>query len=222
MQGELVPHENGRRPNLAAQFVRELAEMLEFEFVTGGRGNLKKTFGPRGPLPLRLCCFPRPELPRALRGVSETGFPAPAAHRPAQAIRPIVPVRRETRGAPLDARATEGLAMPTFPSTCLAATWWRRWCMFLQRGPLPGSERSARGGSPACPRKPRPARRSGPDLVAGPTGRVYINSKQYFDDILPVVWEFRIGGYQVCEKWLKDRRKAGSWNTTTSSITSAR
>jgi hypothetical protein len=45
-----------------------------------------------------------------------------------------------------------------------------------------------------------------PSLAAGPTGRVYINSKQYFEGILPVVWEFRIGGYQVCEKWLKDRK----------------
>ena len=42
--------------------------------------------------------------------------------------------------------------------------------------------------------------------AAGPAGRVYINRKQYFEGILPVVWEFRIGGYQVCEKWLKDRR----------------
>ena len=22
----------------------------------------------------------------------------------------------------------------------------------------------------------------------------------------PDVWEFRVGGYQVCEKWLKDRK----------------
>jgi hypothetical protein len=43
-------------------------------------------------------------------------------------------------------------------------------------------------------------------LAAGPAGRVYINGKQYFEGILPVVWEFRIGGYQVCEKWLKDRK----------------
>jgi hypothetical protein len=44
------------------------------------------------------------------------------------------------------------------------------------------------------------------ELSRGPTGRVYINPKQYFEGVLPVVWEFRIGGYQVCEKWLKDRK----------------
>ena len=37
-------------------------------------------------------------------------------------------------------------------------------------------------------------------------GRVWINSAQYFDGVPPEVWEFHIGGYQVCQKWLKDRR----------------
>ncbi|MCU0857229.1 MAG: hypothetical protein MUC65_02350 [Pontiellaceae bacterium] len=39
------------------------------------------------------------------------------------------------------------------------------------------------------------------------TGRVYINKTQYFDDVPSKVWNFTIGGYQVCEKWLKDRRE---------------
>jgi len=29
---------------------------------------------------------------------------------------------------------------------------------------------------------------------------------QYFEGVPPEVWEFHVGGYQVCEKWLKDRR----------------
>ncbi len=37
-------------------------------------------------------------------------------------------------------------------------------------------------------------------------GRVYINKDQYFEGIVPEVWEYQIGGYQVCEKWLKDRK----------------
>lgn len=38
------------------------------------------------------------------------------------------------------------------------------------------------------------------------TGRVYINSSQYFSHIPLSVWEFGMGGYRVMEKWLKDRR----------------
>jgi hypothetical protein len=37
-------------------------------------------------------------------------------------------------------------------------------------------------------------------------GRVWINQEQYFEGVPQTVWEFPLGGYQVCEKWLKDRR----------------
>lgn len=36
--------------------------------------------------------------------------------------------------------------------------------------------------------------------------RVWINARQYFGGVPKAVWEFHIGGYQVCEKWLKDRK----------------
>lgn len=35
--------------------------------------------------------------------------------------------------------------------------------------------------------------------------RIYINEKQYFEKIEPEVWNYHIGGYQVLDKWLKDR-----------------
>ncbi|MEL7562847.1 type ISP restriction/modification enzyme [Dehalogenimonas sp. 4OHTPN] len=36
--------------------------------------------------------------------------------------------------------------------------------------------------------------------------RVYINKEQFFEGVEPEVWEFQVGGYQVAEKWLKDRK----------------
>jgi len=38
--------------------------------------------------------------------------------------------------------------------------------------------------------------------------RIYINKTRYFEGIAPEVWNFKIGGYQVLDKWLKDRKKA--------------
>ena len=38
-------------------------------------------------------------------------------------------------------------------------------------------------------------------------GKVWINETQYFDGVPPEVWDFYIGGYQVCQKWLKDRKE---------------
>ena len=37
-------------------------------------------------------------------------------------------------------------------------------------------------------------------------GRVWINKSQYFTDVPEEVWEYEIGSYRVCEKWLRDRR----------------
>jgi len=37
-------------------------------------------------------------------------------------------------------------------------------------------------------------------------GLVRINADQYFSGVPQAVWDFQVGGYQVAEKWLKDRR----------------
>ncbi len=38
--------------------------------------------------------------------------------------------------------------------------------------------------------------------------RIYINKNRYFEGIDPDVWQFKVGGYQVLDKWLKDRKKS--------------
>jgi len=37
--------------------------------------------------------------------------------------------------------------------------------------------------------------------------RVWINATQHFAPVPEAVWTYQIGGYQVCEKWLKDRKE---------------
>lgn len=44
------------------------------------------------------------------------------------------------------------------------------------------------------------------DAVGAPEGRVWINREQYFANVPPEVWNFHVGGYQVANKWLKDRK----------------
>jgi hypothetical protein len=38
------------------------------------------------------------------------------------------------------------------------------------------------------------------------TRRFHINKTQYFEGVTPEVHDYHIGGYQVSEKWLKDRK----------------
>lgn len=53
-------------------------------------------------------------------------------------------------------------------------------------------------------------RGSGDNLVEKPLygvgDRIYINEAQYFDGVGEDEWKYQIGGYQVLEKWLKDRK----------------
>lgn len=55
------------------------------------------------------------------------------------------------------------------------------------------------------------------DRIVGTTatvGRVYVNrggrrngiAAQYFEPIAPATWEYMVGGYQVAQRWLRDRR----------------
>jgi len=37
--------------------------------------------------------------------------------------------------------------------------------------------------------------------------KVWINKEQYFNNVPEKVWQYQVGGYQVCEKWLKDRKE---------------
>ncbi|HEV2505416.1 MAG TPA: type ISP restriction/modification enzyme [Mesorhizobium sp.] len=43
-------------------------------------------------------------------------------------------------------------------------------------------------------------------------GKVMINASRWFEDVPKATWEFHVGGYQVCEKWLKDRAGKGGKN----------
>jgi hypothetical protein len=204
-QGELVPHENGRRPNLAAEFVRKLAETLGLEFVTEGRGNLKKTFGPEDFFHYAYAIFHAPSYRERYAEFLKLDFPRVPltgqrklfAHLCQCGERLVaLHLMSEDKGfgntdIPFDVPGSNVVDQVVYVPPKAAIAGKRK------EGVQRFTDMSEEVAAGAAER---------PDLIAGPTGRVYINSKQYFDDILPVVWEFRIGGYQVCEKWLKDRR----------------
>ena len=76
------------------------------------------------------------------------------------------------------------------------------------RGEKPKYEFSEK--SPLSPLCQRGESKQNPTLVKGGEGgfgRVYINKTQYFEGISQEVWSYQIGGYQVCDKWLKDRKE---------------
>lgn len=68
----------------------------------------------------------------------------------------------------------------------------------------------ATGRSPLRRSMTKVGGRGAPEIVAGypkyKSGKVYVNPSCWFDVVPETVWVFHVGGYQVCQKWLKDRR----------------
>lgn len=54
-------------------------------------------------------------------------------------------------------------------------------------------------------KKMRVADRYVPPGADGKPGRVRLNDAEYFDNVPPEAWNFRVGGYQPAHKWLDDR-----------------
>jgi predicted helicase len=44
------------------------------------------------------------------------------------------------------------------------------------------------------------------EKLAYKSGKVFINTEQYFGNVPEAIWNFYIGGYQPARKWLKDRK----------------
>jgi predicted helicase len=73
---------------------------------------------------------------------------------------------------------------------------------FITTYPEPGSNKVEKVGHAPSP-QPLSSPKGAPK---GRGGRVWINEKQYFGQVPEEVWNFKVGGYQVCDKWLKDRK----------------
>jgi predicted helicase len=172
-QAELVPHENGRRPNLSAEFVKQFAETIGLQFVPDGRGDLKKNFGPEDIFNYAYAIFHSPSYRERYAEFLKIGFPRVPIPDDASLFRKLC-----VYGSKLVALHTmkaEGDSSIGFD--------------------VPGSN-TVEQISFVPPSKETGIRQ----------GRVHINAEQYFEGISHAVWQMRIGGYQVCEKWLKDRK----------------
>ena len=172
-QAELVPHENGRRPNLSAEFVKQFAETVGLQFIPDGRGDLKKTFGPEDLFNYIYAIFYSPSYRERYVELIKLDFPrVPLTDNPFFFKKLC---QSGDKLVELHTLKAEGESTVDFD--------------------VPGSNVVEQ--ITYVPVNKEAGVRQ---------GRVHINSEQYFEGISPAVWQMRIGGYQVCEKWLKDRK----------------
>jgi type I restriction-modification system DNA methylase subunit len=168
---------DGRIPNLSREFVEEFAKSVKLEFVSDGVGDLKKTFGPEDMLDYIYGAFHSPEYRRRYAEFLKIDFP----------------------------RVPWPKGKTIFRKVCRVGGELVK--LHLMEAEVLQDERKR----PGFPNEGDGVVEKGyPKYVAQgdapEKGKVYINKEQYFEGVRPDVWEFHIGGYQVCEKWLKDRR----------------
>ncbi len=166
---------DGRRPNLEAGFVEEFAGKVGLEFVPDGSGDLESTFGPEDIFHYAYAVFHSPTYRQRYAEFLKIDFPRLPLTSDKALLARLCALGREL----VELHLLEDVPTP-------AATY-----------PQAGENVITRKGTKASP------------MYAPPTGahpgRVYVNDEQYFENVPPEVWEFHVGGYQVCRKWLKDR-----------------
>lgn len=179
-----------RWPNLDSRFVAEMKGRLKLTFVPDGTGDLKKTFGPEDVFHYIYAVFHSPTYRERYAEFLKIDFPRVPLTSDRGLFRTLCAKGKELVGSHLLQSDVVSKPMTTYP--------------------VPGDDVVVKGHPRyLAPGQPEPG--TGKPLEAG---RVYISRDdrkagkkgQYFDGVPPEVWEFHIGGYQVSDKWLKDRR----------------
>ena len=166
-----------REPNLSPDFTAALERLLGLRFITDGAGDLQDTFGPKDVFQYIYAVFHSPTYRERYDQFLRADFPRVPAPRNVAQFRSLAELGRELTDAHL-------LRAPALSNAPVGF-------------PVSGGDTIARGYPKYTP----------PNAAGGvEQGRVYISRSQYFEGVAPEVWQFRTGGYQPVDKWLKDRR----------------
>ena len=179
-----------RKPNISPAFTANLEQSLGLRFINDGEGDLQDSFGPEDALHYIYAVFHSPTYRQRYDQFLRADFPRVPWIDDIELFRALVGLGGQLTQLHL-------LESPAQDQTGIGF-------------PVPGDYVVESG----YPKYAPPGHSSPGQGVTLEEGRVYIskdNSRsdkrgQYFEGISPEVWEFRIGGYQPMEKWLKDRR----------------
>ena len=168
-----------RRANLTPEFIADFSARLQLDFVPDGYGDMRKTFGPEDVFHYAYAVFHSPNYRSRYAEFLKMDFPRLPLTRDVALFRSLCASGKELVALHL---------MEQLPK--LETSY-----------PVAGDNMvdNVRYTEPSPPAPPPPA-------GEGSKGRVWINRTQYFDNVPPEVWGYHIGGYQVCQKWLKDRK----------------
>jgi hypothetical protein len=178
---------DGRRPNLEQGFVDQMVGRTGLAFVPDGEGDVEETFGPDDVFHYIYAVLHSPTYRARYAVFLKTDFPRIPLTSDPHVFQALVGKGRKLVGLHLLASPALAKAITSYP--------------------VPGSN-IVDPGFPRYVPQGEPSPESGEPVDAS---RVYINqgdpkAGQYFAGVAKEVWEFWVGGYQPCKRWLKDRR----------------
>jgi predicted helicase len=167
---------NGRTPNVNPKYVTSFSDVIKLNFVNDSRGDLKKDFGPEDLLTYIYAVFNSPNYRSRYSVFMKSDFPRVPIPSDTKMFCDLVKLGSELISLHLMESAVLNMPITVFPAL--------------------GDNIVTKVGE------------TGKKLanVKDGKGKLYINSQQYFDKLPEEVWNFHIGGYQVCHKWLADRK----------------
>ena len=213
----------GRKVNLDSKFLLTLEEKVKLRFTHEGRGDLETTMGPEDVFSYAYAVFHSPTYRKRYVEFLKGDFPRLPLTGNKALFKALAGLGAEL--VSLHLMEFSSRLITTFPVTRdnlveevryvppevvkaqLEAERARLAAETPELEPLPRSRNQLRL---LVPQKhvASPAQASGTTGagISPAGGRIYINKDQYIHGVPPEVWAFRVGGYQVCQKWLKDRK----------------
>ena len=165
-----------RKANLAPEFLSEFATKLGLTFLPDGHGDRQATFGPEDVFDYLYAVFHSPTYRSRYAEFLKIDFPRLPLTAQPDLFRALCALGGELVSLHLMERT--GGTKPSYPVA------------------LPSDDPAQNAVGKVQYQEPHGSQ----------AGRVFINDAQYFEGVPADVWSFQIGGYQVCHKWLKDRK----------------
>ena len=169
--------ETTHKPNLSPAFIETITQKIGLSFVSDGQGDGQSTFGPEDIFYYAYAVFHSPTYRTRYAEFLKIDFP----RLPLTSDRELF--------FTLAAKGQELVGLHLLKSPKVHE--------FITSYPIAGTNRVE---------KVNFVREvMSEPTTAEPVGKVWVNANQYFGGVPAAVWNFKIGGYQVCDKWLKDR-----------------
>jgi hypothetical protein len=183
-EADLFAHDNGRRPNLSAEFIKDFCEKLQVKFVPDGLGRPgKREVGPELIFHYAYAVFHSPAYRERYAEFLRADFPRLPLTSNFELFRTLagfggelVDLHARRKGEP------QGLSFPVKGDNVIEEVRYQPPTLTPSL-----SHPMGEGG-----------RRPG-------EGRVWINNRQYIEGVPESAWTFPIGGYLPAQRWLKDR-----------------